>query len=169
MDENFNTMHAHIVHSTDDDDDNASHAPTAFNHASNANNITNTSIVLVTFPLLNIRDQHEDEDVICLDGHANPLPEGFSVAPRTAVNVCRHVNTALTPPTTKDYSVIPVVMNMTGRSCWGSTSGQPLPAGLSWVPQWMTLFVNVSLQTHTLPPTPALIMRLMLPQKIEDW
>ncbi len=62
MDENFNTMHAHIVCSTDDDNDHARHVPTNFNHASNANNITDTSIVLVTFPLLNIRDQHEDED-----------------------------------------------------------------------------------------------------------
>jgi hypothetical protein len=76
--------------------------------------ITDTSIVLVTFPLLNIRDQHEDEDVICPDGHANPLPEGFShVAPGTTVNFSRHVDTALTPSTTKHYSIIPVVMNMT--------------------------------------------------------
>jgi hypothetical protein len=81
-DENFNTMHARIVCSTDDDNDNVHHAPTAFNYASNANNISNTSIVLVTFPLLNIRDQHENEDFIVPDGHANPLPEGFShVAP----------------------------------------------------------------------------------------
>jgi hypothetical protein len=29
---------------------------------------------LVTFPLLNIRDQCEDEDFIVPDGHANPLP-----------------------------------------------------------------------------------------------
>jgi hypothetical protein len=63
--------------------------------------------------LLNIRDEREDEDVICPDGHANPLPEGFSVAPGTAVDVSRHVDTALTPTTTKDYSVIPVVTNMT--------------------------------------------------------
>ncbi len=28
-------------------------------------------------------------------------------------NFNRHVNTALTPPTTKDYTHIPVVMNMT--------------------------------------------------------
>jgi hypothetical protein len=34
--------------------------------------------------------------------------------------------------------------------------------------QWMTLFVNTSLPTDTLTPTPALIMILMLPQKIED-
>jgi hypothetical protein len=68
MDENFNTMHAHIVCSTDDDNDHARHVPTNFNHASNANNITETSIVLVTFPLLNIRDQHEDEDFIGLMG-----------------------------------------------------------------------------------------------------
>jgi hypothetical protein len=81
MDENFYAMHACIVHSTDDDNNDAHHAPTAVNHASNANNITNTSIVLVTFPLLNIRDQREDEDFIGPDGHANPLPEGFSVAP----------------------------------------------------------------------------------------
>jgi hypothetical protein len=40
MDENFNTMHARIVCSTDDDNDDACHAPTSFNHASNANNIT---------------------------------------------------------------------------------------------------------------------------------
>jgi hypothetical protein len=113
MDENFNTMHARIVCVTDDDNAAACHALTAFNHASNANNITNTSIVLVTFPLLNIRDQHEDEDVICPDGHANSPPEGFSVAPRTAVDVSRQVNTALTPPTTKDYSDIPGVMNTT--------------------------------------------------------
>jgi hypothetical protein len=113
MDENFNTMHACIVHSTDDDNDDGCHAPTAFNHASNANNIIDTFIVLVTFPLLNIRDQREDEDVIGPDGHANPLTEGFSVAPRTAVDVSRHVDTALTPPTTEDYSGIPVVMNMT--------------------------------------------------------
>jgi hypothetical protein len=94
MDENFNTIQARIVCSNDDDNDNAHHAPTAFNHASNANNITDTSIVLVTFPLLKIRDQCEDEDFIGPDGHANPLPEGFSVAPRTAVHVSRHVNTA---------------------------------------------------------------------------
>jgi hypothetical protein len=75
---------------------------TAFNHASNANNITDTSIVLVTFPLLNIRDQHEDEDFIGPDGHTNPLPEGFScVAPGTAVNFSRHIDTALTPPMQK--------------------------------------------------------------------
>jgi hypothetical protein len=74
MDENFNTMQASIVCSTDDDNDDARHAPTAFNHSSNANNITDTSIVLVTFPLLNIRDQCEDEDFIVPDGHANPLP-----------------------------------------------------------------------------------------------
>jgi hypothetical protein len=89
------------------------HTPTAFNHASNANNITDTSIVLVTFPLLNIRDQCEDEDFIGPDRQANPLPEGFSVAPVTAVHVSRHVNTTLTPSTTKDYTGIPVVMNMT--------------------------------------------------------
>jgi hypothetical protein len=83
-------------YSTDDDNDDASHAPTTFNHASNANNITNTSIVLDTIPLLSIRDQCEDEDFIGPDGHANPLPEGFSVAPGTAVNVSRHVDTALT-------------------------------------------------------------------------
>jgi hypothetical protein len=93
MVENFTTMHACIVHSTDDNNDNARHAPTSFHHASNANNITDTSIVLVTFPLLNIRDPGEDEDFICPDGQANPLPEGFSVAPRTAVNVSRHVDT----------------------------------------------------------------------------
>jgi hypothetical protein len=120
MDENFNTMHARIVHSTDDDNDDARHAPTAFNHASNANNITDTSIVLVTFPLLNIRDPIEDEDFIGPDGQANPLPEGFSVAPRTAVNVSKHVDTALTPPTTKDYSVIPVFTNMTHIECSGT-------------------------------------------------
>jgi hypothetical protein len=34
--------------------------------------------------------------------------------------------------------------------------------------QWMMLFMNASLQTHTSPATPALIMRLMLLQKIED-
>jgi hypothetical protein len=34
--------------------------------------------------------------------------------------------------------------------------------------QWMMLFVNASLQTHIWPLTPALIMRLMFPQKIED-
>ena len=95
-------MHASVVHSTDDDNDDASHAPTTFNHASNANNITDTSIVLVTFPLLNIRDQHEDEDFIGPDGHTNPLPEGFScVAPGTAVNFSRHIDTALTPPMQK--------------------------------------------------------------------
>jgi hypothetical protein len=113
MNENFNTMHARIVHSTDDDNDNACHAPTTFNHAFNANNTTNTSIVLVTFPLLNIRDPGEDEDFIGPDGQANPLREGFSVAPGTAVNFSRHVDTALTPPTTKDYSILPVIMNMT--------------------------------------------------------
>jgi hypothetical protein len=140
MDENFNTMHARIVGSTDDDIDDAHHAPTAFNHASNANNITDTSIVLVTFPLLNIRDQREDEDFIGPDGHANPLPERFCAASGTSINVSRHVDTALTPPTTEDYTGIPVVMNMThkepynlppplpshgwaGHSRWGSTSG----------------------------------------------
>jgi hypothetical protein len=149
MDENFNTMHACIVCSTDDDNDDARHAPTAFNHASNANNITDTSIVLVTFPLLNTRDQCEDEDFIGPDGHANPLPEGFSrVALGTTVDFSRHVNTALTPPTTEDYTGIPVVMNMThiepydlpphpwaGHSCWGSTSSRPIPPGLiTWIP-----------------------------------
>jgi hypothetical protein len=74
MDENFNTNQARKIHSNDDDNDNARHDPTAFNHASNANNITNTSIVLVTFPLLNIRDPGEDEDFIGPDGQANPLP-----------------------------------------------------------------------------------------------
>jgi hypothetical protein len=99
MDENFNTMHAHIVCSTDDDNDNARHAPTAFNHASNANNITDTSIVLVTFPLLNIRDQHEDEDFIFPDGHANPLPEAFShIAPGTTVDFSRSTLSLLHPP-----------------------------------------------------------------------
>ncbi len=100
MDENFNTMHACIVHSTDDGNDDARHAPTAFNHASNANIIADTSIALVTFPLLNIRDQREDEDFIGPDGHANPLPEGFSVAPRTTVNVSRHVGTQRCPYST---------------------------------------------------------------------
>jgi hypothetical protein len=33
---------------------------------------------------------------------------------------------------------------------------------------WMTLLVNVSLPTDTSTLTPALIMTLMLPQKIED-
>jgi hypothetical protein len=75
------TIQACIVRSNDDDNNDGQHAPTTFNHASNANNITNTSIVLVTFPLLNIRDQCEDEDFTGPDGHANPLPEGFSVAP----------------------------------------------------------------------------------------
>jgi hypothetical protein len=50
-------MHACIVRSTDDDNNDTCNAPTTFNHASNANNITDTSIVLVTFPLLNIRNQ----------------------------------------------------------------------------------------------------------------
>jgi hypothetical protein len=87
MDENFNTMHARIVRSTDDDKYDARHAPTTFNHASNANNTTDTSIVLVTFPLLNIRDPGEDEDFIGPDGQTNPLPEGFSVA--ATRNRCR--------------------------------------------------------------------------------
>jgi hypothetical protein len=182
MDENFNTMHACIVCSTDDDNDDARHAPTAFNHASNANNITDTSIVLVTYPLLNTRDQCEDEDFIGPDWHANPLPEGFShVAPGTAVDFSRHVNTALTPPT-EDYTSIPVVMNMTHIEPYDLPP--PIP-GLVIVAgdlhqadqfllalllgfQWMTLFVNTSLQTHTSPLTPALIMRLMLLKKIED-
>jgi hypothetical protein len=60
---------------------------------------------LVTFPLLNIRDQREDEDFISPDGHANPLPEGFSVAPGTSVDVSRNVDTALTPPT-KGLSIL---------------------------------------------------------------
>jgi hypothetical protein len=34
--------------------------------------------------------------------------------------------------------------------------------------QWMTLFVNASLPTDTSTPTPALIMALMLLQKIDD-
>jgi hypothetical protein len=91
MDENFNTNQARKVRSNDDDNNDACqhrHAPTAFNHASNANNITDTSIVLVTFPLLSIRDQGEDEDFIGPDGQANPLPEGFSVVPGTAVAPC---------------------------------------------------------------------------------
>jgi hypothetical protein len=111
MDENFNTIQACKVRSNDDDNDDAHHAPTAFNHASKANNITDTSIVLVTFPLLNIRDQREDGDFIGPDGQANPLPAGFSVAPVTAVHASRHVDTTLTPPTTKDYTGIPVVMS----------------------------------------------------------
>jgi hypothetical protein len=173
MDENVNTIQACNVHSNDDDNNDACHAPTAFNHASNAINITDTSIVLVTFPLLNIRDQREDEDFIGPDGQANPLPEGFSVAPGTAVHVSRHVYTALTPPTTKDYT--------------GNPDPPPPPfiAGLIIVAgdlhqanqfllalllgyQWMMLFVNTSLPTDMSTPTPALIMTLVLPQKIED-
>jgi hypothetical protein len=38
--------------------------------------------------LLNIRDQHKDEDFIGPDGHANPLPEGLSVAPGTTACQC---------------------------------------------------------------------------------
>jgi hypothetical protein len=173
MYENYNTVHARIVCSTDDDNNDACHAPTTFNQASNANNITDTSIVFVTFPLLNIRDPGEDEDFIGPDGQANSLPEGFSVAPRTAVDVSRHVDTALTPPTTEDYSVIPVVTNMTHVEHVDLVTGDLhqanhfLLAFLGY--QWMMLFMNTSLQTHTSPPTPALIMRLMLPQKIEDW
>ena len=78
-----NTKQAHKVHSNDDYDDNARNDPTTFNHASNANDITDTSILLVIFPLLNIRDPGEDEDFIGPDGQANPLPEGFSLAPGT--------------------------------------------------------------------------------------
>jgi hypothetical protein len=85
---------------------------------------------LVTFPLVNIRDQHEDEDFIGPDMHANPLPEGFShVAPGTAVNFSRHVDTALTPPTTKDYTDIPVVMNMTHVEPYDL----PPPPNSSWL------------------------------------
>jgi hypothetical protein len=112
--------------------------------------------------LLNIRDPGEDEDFIGPDGQANPLPEGFSVAPGTTVDVSRHVDTAITLPTTTDYSIIPVVTNMTHVEQYHF-----LLAFLGY--QWMMLFVNASLQTHTLPATPAPIMRLMLPQKIEDW
>jgi hypothetical protein len=85
-------MHACIVCSINDDNGKALHAPTAFNHASNANNITNTSIVLVTFPLLNIRNPGEDEDFICPDGQAIPLPEGFSVAPQTTAFLLKSSN-----------------------------------------------------------------------------
>jgi hypothetical protein len=49
INENFNTMHARIVCLTDDDNDDACHAFTTFNHASNANNITDTSIVVDNF------------------------------------------------------------------------------------------------------------------------
>jgi hypothetical protein len=115
MDENFNTNQARKVSSNDDDNDDACHDHTTFNHASNANNITDTSIVLVTFPMLNIRDPGEDEDFIGPDGQANPLPEGFSVAPGTAVHVSRHVDTVITPPTTKDSTGIPVGINMTRK------------------------------------------------------
>jgi hypothetical protein len=179
MDKNFNTIQACKVHSNDDDNNDDCHAPTAFKHASTANNITDSSIVLVTFPLLNIRDQHEDEDFIGPDGQANPLLERFSVAPGTAVHVSRHVDIALTPPTTEDYISIPVVMNMTHEepppshgwahhSCWGSTSGQPIPPGLiTWVPV-DDAFVSASLPTDKSIPTPALIMTLMLLQKILD-
>jgi hypothetical protein len=73
---------------------------------------------LVTFPLLNIRDQCEDEYFIVPDGHANPLPEGFShEAPRTTVDFSRDVDTALTP------SGIPVVINMWLTLSWSQSLG----------------------------------------------
>jgi hypothetical protein len=100
--------------------------------------------------LFNIRDPGEDEDFIGPDGQANPLAERFSFAPGPAVHVSRHINTAtITPPTTDDYTSIPVGMNMTHEEprhlgpplswphchVWQHQPNQPLPAGLiTWVP-----------------------------------
>jgi hypothetical protein len=150
MDENVNTNQARKVCSNDDYDDDARNDPTTFYYVSNANDITDTSIVIVIFPLFNIRDPGEDEDFIGPDGQANPLPERFSFAPRPAVHVSRHINTAtITPPTTDNYTSIPVGMNMTHEEprhlgpplswphchVWQHQPNQPLPAGLiTWVP-----------------------------------
>jgi hypothetical protein len=55
MDENMNTMQARKVCSNDDDDDNAHNDPTAFDLSNNSNDITDTSVVLVTFPLTQVK------------------------------------------------------------------------------------------------------------------
>jgi hypothetical protein len=52
MDENVNTNQARKVRSNDDYDDDARNDPTTFYYASNANDITNTSIVTVIFWLV---------------------------------------------------------------------------------------------------------------------
>jgi hypothetical protein len=54
LDENGNTKQAHKVHSNDDDKNDARNDATTFNHASNANDINDTSILPVIFLLLDI-------------------------------------------------------------------------------------------------------------------
>jgi hypothetical protein len=53
------------------------------------------------------------KEVIGPDGQPNPLPEVFSLAPRTAVHVSRHIDTAISLPATGDYASVPAGMNMT--------------------------------------------------------
>jgi hypothetical protein len=84
---------------------------------------------LSIFLLFNIRDPGEDEDFIDPDVQANPLLEGFSLASGTTVHVSRHVNTAITPPATDDYTSIPVGMNMTHKE----------PSNLGPNPSWPCL------------------------------
>jgi hypothetical protein len=92
----------------------------------------------------------------------------------------QHVNTAFTPPTTDDYTSIPVGMNMSHKEpyCLGPILACPIivSANINQInhfllalllgSMWMTLFENTSLPTDTL--TPALIITLLLSQKIED-
>jgi hypothetical protein len=52
MDENVKTNLAHKLRSNDDYDDDARNDPITFYYASNANDITNTSIVTVIFWLV---------------------------------------------------------------------------------------------------------------------
>jgi hypothetical protein len=145
---NFTIRSTHKVHSNNDDDDNACNDATTFNHTSNANNITNTSVLLVIFPLLDIRDPGEDEDFIGPDGEPNPLPEGFRLAPRTAdlqecFHLSRQIDTAISLPATNDHASIPFVdmnnhLNDEKWCCLGPPPGwqpnQPLPDGLTWEP-----------------------------------
>jgi hypothetical protein len=51
----MNTMQARKVCSNDDDDDNAHNDPTAFDLSNNSNDITDTYVVLVTFPLTQVK------------------------------------------------------------------------------------------------------------------
>jgi hypothetical protein len=88
------------------------------------------------------------------------------------VTVSRHVNTAVFPPTTNDFTSIPVGMNMTDEKQLHlgphphliHQSNQPLPTGLTWVP------VDDSFQEcfSAIGPhvTPALIMTLLLSCKL---
>jgi hypothetical protein len=183
MDETMNTRQAHHVHSNDDYDDNACNDPTTFNHASNANDIMDTSVLPVIFLLLDIKDPGEDEDFIGPDGQANPLPERFSLAPRTTVHVSRHIDTAVTPPTTNDYTSIPVGMNMTHKEpchlgpppswprchVWQQQPNQPLPSGLiTWVPVYESFRECFSSNRHIINPSSDHDTAVVMQTAIED-